>query len=324
MYLETFRGFPATISVESGGQYYGDPRRNRPPRYFHLTVTARHLGAQSAATWVHPRLPPASRGDAVRSDTGRAELVSRPSWFGTAGSLILTRTHDLAFRWRVGAAGYEMALHAWAPFREAAPTLRVLAGRALAAPPFPPPSSSPVTQSGHLRWIAPPRWVADACASVPRLAGICPRTLPLARSRFISAFVAPRAIACPEGRRDLVSVQWSAEDAAHPRRNRPPRFLHFEVSAGPGCLRFHFPHAPVAPRPGMMLRRDYGTSAPVPLGRYAWGGHHGLLVLGDCFGNHLCFRWRAHGTSYQVDLHGWEPFPETVTVLRRIVASAGS
>src|SRR5206468_7408042 len=170
-----FRGFPATISVESGGRYCGDPRRNRPPRYFHLTVTARHLGAQKRGRVGHPRLPPASRGDAVRSDTGRAELVSRPSWFGTTGSL-----------------------------REAAPTLRVLVSRALAAPPFPPPSSSPVTQSGHLPWIAPPRWVADACASLPRLAGICPRTLPLARSRFISAFVAPRAIACPEGRRDLV------------------------------------------------------------------------------------------------------------------------
>jgi hypothetical protein len=61
--------------------------------------------------------------------------------------------------------------------------------------------------------------------------------------------------------------------------------------------------------------------APVPLGRRTWGGHHGLLVLGDCFGNHLCFRWRAAAAAYHIDLHGWEPFPETVSAPRRIVSS---
>jgi hypothetical protein len=61
--------------------------------------------------------------------------------------------------------------------------------------------------------------------------------------------------------------------------------------------------------------------APVPLGRRTWGGHRGPLVLGDCCGNHLCFRWRAAAAAYQIDLHGWEPFPETVSVLRRIVSS---
>jgi len=44
-------------------------------------------------------------------------------------------------------------------------------------------------------------------------------------------------------------------------------------------------------------------------------------VLGDCYGDHLCFRWRVAGRAYQIDLHGWEPFLQTVAALRRIVSS---
>jgi hypothetical protein len=46
-----------------------------------------------------------------------------------------------------------------------------------------------------------------------------------------------------------------------------------------------------------------------------------VLVFGDCWGNHLCYRWREAGTARQLDLHGWEPFTETVAVLRRMVDS---
>src|SRR5919204_630124 len=85
VYLETFPDRPATLSIESGGQYYGRPRRNRPPRYVHVTVAAKRLTAVGAARWARPVLPAARPGDAVRSDTGRAELVSRPSWCRGSG-----------------------------------------------------------------------------------------------------------------------------------------------------------------------------------------------------------------------------------------------
>ena len=74
-----------------------------------------------------------------------------------------------------------------------------------------------------------------------------------------------------------------------------------------------------------MRGRGY-EAAPPPLGfgRRDWNGRHGVLVLGDCFANHLCFRWRERGVGYQIDLHGWEPFTQTVASLRAIVASLPS
>jgi hypothetical protein len=40
--------------------------------------------------------------------------------------------------------------------------------------------------------------------------------------------------------------------------------------------------------------------------------------------NHLCFRWSEHGSSYQIDIHGWEPFTQTVLALHTIVSSLPS
>jgi hypothetical protein len=322
VYTETAPGRPRVFSVEAGGQYYGGPAHNRPPRYFHLAVSARRLAPSDEAAWLRPRLPRLRPGDAVRADTGRPELVGRRVWFGTPGALVLTPTRDLAFRWHSGAVGYEMGLHVWAPFRETAPTLRVLLGRTLPGSPPHPSPPSPAPPSDGLRWIETPAWVSDACASLPRLDGVCPRVIPLARSGFVTASLLRNDAMCGT-RGDLMSVQWSGEDPSHPRRDRPPRFLHLEVTGGSGCARWHFARAAVTPRDGMMRRRTYAGSGPVPLGRRTWGGHRGLLVLGDCYGNHVCFRWRAAAVGYQIDLHGWEPFPQAVAALRRIVSSTG-
>lgn len=322
VFTEVVPGRPRVFSVESGGQYYGGPARNRPPRYFHLTVSARQLSGRVAG-WLHPRLPPIRSGDAVRNDIGRTELAGRQTWFGVPGSLILTKTRDLAFRWRTGAVGFEMALHVWAPFRETAPTLRVLLGRTLTSSPPHAPKPSPAPPSDGLRWIQTPAWILDACAGLPRLHGACPHSIPLAVSGYVEATTNRDVAICRRNtREDLLSVQWSGEDPSHPHRNRPPPFLHIEVSAGSGCLQWHYAGPAVRPQAGMMRGRDFLTSGSVPLGRRTWGGHRGLLVLGDCYGNHLCFRWRAAGVGYQIDLHGWEPFPQIVSALRRIVSSA--
>jgi hypothetical protein len=65
------------------------------------------------------------------------------------------------------------------------------------------------------------------------------------------------------------------------------------------------------------------AGAPIPLGHPRWGGRQGVLVLGDCFSNHLCFRLSQRGT-YQIDIHGWEPFTQTVLALHKIVSSLPS
>jgi hypothetical protein len=72
----------------------------------------------------------------------------------------------------------------------------------------------------------------------------------------------------------------------------------------------------------MMAGREGEAAAPVVrLESSNWRGNSGSLVLGDCFGNHLCYRWRQGDAILQVDVHGWEPFTETVATLRQIVQS---
>jgi hypothetical protein len=324
-FFETFPGRPAEFSIESGGQRYGDPARNRPPRYFHVTVRARRLLPGREAAWLRPPLPRYRAGDAVRADTGRAELVGRPRWFGASRPLILTPVRDLAVRWRVGTVGYEMALHVWAPFRETAPTLRVLLGRTLTISRPSAPRRSAEAPSDGPGWIGTPAWVADACRSLRPLRPACPRSIPLAVSGYVEAEVSRFPLSCrgSRGARNLLSVQWSAEDPSHPSRNGPPRFLHLEVSSGTACVRWRFRKPAARPRIGMMRGRGFVGAEVVPFGRRTWGGRRGVLVLGDCYGNHLCFRWRAAGTAYQIDLHAWEPFPQAVSALRRIVSSTG-
>jgi hypothetical protein len=45
---------------------------------------------------------------------------------------------------------------------------------------------------------------------------------------------------------------------------------------------------------------------------------------GGIVGDHLVYWWRSYHRTYAVTLHAWEPFEETVAVLRRIVRSVPS
>jgi hypothetical protein len=113
-----------------------------------------------------------------------------------------------------------------------------------------------------------------------------------------------------------------------PSLDRPPRFVHLlilggEQAANPG---FKWPSAAdaVAVRDGLTrLHRAHALA----LGRRTWGGRKGELVFAPPFGaggiagNHVLFRWRKGSSYYVVTLHSWEPFTETVTVLRALVES---
>jgi hypothetical protein len=71
----------------------------------------------------------------------------------------------------------------------------------------------------------------------------------------------------------------------------------------------------------LTLPESYVVTRPIPLGQRDWTLLPGRLVFGDCFGNHLCYRWRENGHGYQIDVHAWEPVTQTAHVLRAIVAS---
>ena len=159
-----------------------------------------------------------------------------------------------------------------------------------------------------------------ACRSL-RTRSICPTLIPSGPTNYVSMLFEPRWRSSHGQSDDLLSVEWGAP-RPDPAQNRPPAFAHLELAAGGLSLAGHVDAEAVVPRDGMMAGRESEASAPaVRLASSNWRGHHGSLVLGDCFGNHLCYRWRQEGTNFQVDLHGWEPFTESVATLRRIVQS---
>jgi hypothetical protein len=101
-------------------------------------------------------------------------------------------------------------------------------------------------------------------------------------------------------------------------------FAHLELAAGD--LAFSDPPvtAAVPAHNGMLTGREGETPAPV-VHLHAWRWPYGgSLLLGDCFGNHLCYRWHQLDRWYQIDMHGWEPFTQTVAALRAVVGSTGS
>lgn len=306
--ISTTPRYPVSyLTLSSGDEWFGRPRRNRPPKFSSTTVMAGELDR------LYPHCWPAAHAVAV--DPNHVRLSSerrRPISFGTrrwgglVGTLSLTPSRrcttwgqeTLVFRWQAAGAQRAVALHAWEPFSETAPTLRYLVesiGRDAPA-------------SGD--------WFTTACIGLAGLKPACPTWIPPARSNFFTMSYLPHQ--AQPGVTAFLSAEWSGA-RPRPERNRPPGFLHVEVRAGrprpapDGVV--------VQPHDGLMANRRYEDTRAVSFGPANWGGHAGLLVLGDCFGNHLCFRWRQHGVEYQIDLHGWEPFTQTVDTLRRIVRS---
>jgi hypothetical protein len=317
------------LQVESGGEYFGNQRRNRPPRFVGWFLMSGQL------EHVLPAIFPPLGGPETRPRNGQAEsprrralLLGTVRWGGMRGHLVLAPSngpealvyfHYLVFRWRNATGEVAIGLHAWEPFRETVETLHAMVDR-LHGVPSTPIARARIPDSHPVALTTPPDWLTLACRSL-RTRPICPTRIPAGPTSYINLLYEPRWRSSHGRADDLLSVEWGAP-RSDPTRNRPPAFAHLELAAGGISMAGHVDAGPVAARNGMMAGRESEAAAPtIKLASPDWRGRSGSLVLGDCFGNHLCYRWRAAGETFQVDLHGWEPFTQTVATLREIVQS---
>lgn len=164
-----------------------------------------------------------------------------------------------------------------------------------------------------------------ACTRSRLLRSACPRLVPAARYDPRSGISDARVFRTKPGLPETFNLQSGGEDPRQPWRNRPPRMAHVVLVGATSTEAFEFGLEPgSSPREGLIrIPRRNGLA----LGRATWGGRSGRLVLAPPFplggidGNHLVFLWRERSVRYRVSLHAWEPFPETVATLRRIVES---
>jgi hypothetical protein len=179
----------------------------------------------------------------------------------------------------------------------------------------PSPSAAPLT--------ATPAGALRKCRASPVLRRACPPRVPAAPYDPRSEIYDARVFATGPGNPRTFNFQWGGETPGQPERNRPPRMVHVVLVGGE--FESEFPvDGRAAPADGLTrTKRRTGLD----LGPARWNGRRGRLVLappyprGGIDGNHLLFRWRQGGADYQLGLHAWEPFTETVATLRAIVGS---
>jgi hypothetical protein len=321
------------LQLEAGGEYFGNERLNRPPRYVGLFLASGKLDRMLAVLFPPAGARPTVARDGLATRALKKGLaLGRRRWAGFDGELSLAPSQGriplvyfnyLLFRWHDGDGDHVLGLHKWEPFHETVRTLHAVVDRLrpAAAKPLAAPASA--SAPGRIVTTGTPEWLLAACRSL-RTRPICPRRIPAADAHLIDVYYEPswRSGSSPSARQDLIGVSWGAPYENRPTKDSPPRFLHLELAAGAVPVDRRFDHPVVGVHDGLMRGRGYeGAPPPLPLGRRDWNGRRGVLVLGDCFGNHLCFRWRERGVPYQIDLHGWEPFTQTVAALREIVSA---
>ena len=179
-----------------------------------------------------------------------------------------------------------------------------------------------------LAFMPTPAAALRACRSDAVLAPACPTKIP--RVHLPPGVAGWRTYPSPPRRvTGIFGMERGGEIPGKPELMRPPSILHVEVEAArrrkPLGIGFSWPTSgAVEPRDGLVREE---RQRAVLLGRVAWGGKAGTVVLappypsGGSQGNHVVFRWRAGRTTYLVGMHAWEPFSEAYATLRRIVSS---
>ena len=323
-------GSPANLlQLLSGSESAGDQRANRPPHLLGLLLASGDVDRALSGL-----LPPAGaapthvRDGLVAAPRRQPLALGRRRWAGHVGELALAPSNGpvpltyfryVFFRWRDANGAHVLGLRAWEPFTESVSTLRTLVGRLASAPArrFRYPARRAATGVFTART---PDWLLAACRAL-RTRPICPERIPATPRTSLDLFFLRNAGPTRNTHQDWLSAEWGTPYESSPALNRPPRFVHLDIRAGGVPLERHFRHPVERPRDGLFRTRE---AEPIPLGRPRWVPGGGVLVLGDCFANHLCYRWRRHGVGYQIDLHGWEPFSQTVATLHAIVSSVPS
>jgi hypothetical protein len=223
------------------------------------------------------------------------------------------------FRWRDADGSHAVGVNVWEPLLDSVATLRAIVSTLVSQPRRPLPRRL-ATVDG-VRMTTTPPWLDELCRTPPLLRRACPRRLPSVGPQGAYVEVVPTPSNRHKPTSLFVSVSWGGE-YPEPRLNRPPRFVHLELTAG-HVVSSRRVGSPV-PLGRLTVPGGYIATHPISLGQRDWTANPGRLVFGDCFGNHLCYRWRQNGREYQIDLHAWDPVTETTHVLRAIVSSTPS
>jgi hypothetical protein len=324
--------FPvALFQLQSGLARGGNEEHVHRPPIFGNTVV---LGGRF--TQLNRRAFPPSGAKPVVLRNGIANgLRRRPislgprTWSGIQGDLSLTPTvysdldelSDLVvFTWRDAAGEYAVGVNVWEPLIDSVATLRAIVSTL--APQSAGQAPRTVAVVDGVPMTATPPWLDQLCRTPRMLRGACPSRVPaIGRQGAYLEVVQTPPSGRPKPRSLFVSVSWGGE-YSNPRLNRPPGFVHLELTAGHVVSSRRY--APPVPLARLAVPAGYVTTRPISLGRRYWTANPGTLVFGDCFGNHLCYRWQENRRDYQIDLHAWDPVVQTAHVLEAIVRSTPS
>jgi hypothetical protein len=240
----------------------------------------------------------------------RGQLSITPSIYSAQGELA-----DLTiFRWHDAAGDHAVGVNVWEPFRQSVQTLHAIVSSLTR--PSPPSIPRAVAAVDGVPMTTTPGWIHGVCEAFVLTRLVCPSRLPKADVRAADVSVTPS----PPSGGTPAAMQISIEWYGHPPSSRnihPPGFGHVEISVGRIVAAKH--DAKPMPIDKIQIPTGYVPTRPIPIGHPRWTPSRGLLIFGDCFGNHLCYRWHQAGQHYQIDLHAWYPLRHTVDILRAIV-----
>jgi hypothetical protein len=321
----------ALFELQSGVAWGGFKEHvHRPPIFANALVLGGQFMRLNARAFPTSGARPVILRNGIANGLRRQPIALGPRmWSGIQGELSLTPTSyyelgelsDLVvFRWRDAAGDHALGLNVWEPLIESVATLRAIVSTLAPQPAGLEPRTVAVVDGVPM--TTTPRWLSDLCRTPPMLRIACPSRVPAVGLQGAYVDVVPTPPSeHPKLRSLLVSVGWGGE-YPNPRRNRPPRFVHLELTAGHVVSSRRY--SPPVPISRLTVPQGYTVTRPISIGERDWTASPGKLVFGDCFANHLCYRWRQGERGYQIDLHAWEPVTQTAHVLRAIVASTPS
>jgi hypothetical protein len=319
------RRFPvALFEIESGIVWGGfEERVHRPPILGNTVVLGGRFMTLDAGAFPAPDARWMALRNGIANGLRRRPIALGPrTWGGQRGELSLTPsiyaaegelTDLVVFRWRDGAGDHAVGVNVWEPLTDAVATLRAI----LSTPTYAPGKNPrPAAAVDGIPMTTTPAWLAALCASPPMLRIACPTRVPAVGGERAYVDVTQTRDSRPH---TLRSVLVSVEAGAIPARAANGAPFHLELTAG--YVADHTPYGPRKPISRLTVPPGYAVTRPVRLGRRDWTTEPGTLVFGDCYGNHLCYRWQQNGRGYQIDLHAWDPVARTAKVLRAIVVS---